>query len=83
MRDKLAQAREKLASQILDDFKGKITGNTIDFVIGENPENMFFVGKLLSNKDDNNKTGYSSDVLYVTTPTLEDPVSPTVLGLIV
>ncbi len=62
MKDKLAQSREKLAFQILNDFKGKITGDLSDFVIGENPENMFFVGKLLSNKSENNKTGHSSDV---------------------
>lgn len=59
--NKLAKAREKLALKILDDFKGKITGNTIDFVVDENPENMFFVGKLLSNKSDKSRS-YSSDV---------------------
>lgn len=59
--NKLAKAREKLALQILDEFKGKITGDSEDIVIGENPENKFFVGKLLSNKNDNSNN-YSSDV---------------------
>lgn len=61
MSDKLSKAREMLAGQILEDFKGKITGNKIDYVVGDNPENIFFVGKLLSNKDDGG-SGYSSDV---------------------
>lgn len=43
MSDKLSKAREMLAGQILEDFKGKITGNKIDYVVGDNPENIFFV----------------------------------------
>lgn len=61
MANKLAQAREKLAVEILNQFKGRITGNTETEVVGENPENKFFVGKLLSNKSDNSGS-YSSDV---------------------
>lgn len=41
MSDKLSKAREMLAGQILEDFKGKITGNKIDYVVGDNPENIF------------------------------------------
>ncbi len=62
MANKLALARQKLAVQILNDFKGRITGDTVNYVIGDNPENMFFVGKLLTNKASNNKSSYSSDV---------------------
>ena len=61
MQDVLSMAREKLASQILEDFKGKITGNMSDVVVGENPENVYFVGKLLSNQHDL-ENNYSSDV---------------------
>ena len=47
MANKLNVAREKLAIDILENFKGKITGNNADFIVGENPENRYFVGKLL------------------------------------
>lgn len=60
MSDKLAKARERLSETILEEFKGKITGNNVDFVVGENPENTYFVGKLLSNKSNDNN--YGSDV---------------------
>lgn len=60
MADKLARAREKLAIEILNDFKGCITGDTVDSIIGENPENSFFVGKLLSNGNDDSPS-YGSD----------------------
>lgn len=61
MAGKLAHARQKLAAEILKEFKGKITGETIKTVVGENPENKFFVGKLLTNKSDGGNN-YSSDV---------------------
>lgn len=61
MVNKLAKAREKFAFQILDEFKGRITGDNEDVIVGENPENKFFVGKLLSNKNDTS-SNYSSDV---------------------
>ena len=54
-------AREKLADQILSDFKSKITGENENIVIDENPENCFFVGKLLTNDNENNER--SSEVL--------------------
>lgn len=56
----LAKAREKLAETILKEFKDKITGAADEPVIGDNPENKFFVGKLLTKDSDN--SGYSSDV---------------------
>lgn len=59
--NKLDIAREKLADRILNDFKERITGENQEYVINENPENCFFVGKLLTTEDDNNS--YSSDVL--------------------
>ena len=61
MIDALSVAREKLAERILSEFKDKITGATDEPVVGDNPENCFFVGKLLT-KDDDANSGYSSDV---------------------
>jgi len=61
MTDKYSVAREKLAERILTEFKNKITGATAEPVVGDNPENLFFVGKLLT-KGDDTSSGYSSDV---------------------
>lgn len=57
----LGAAREKLAQEILDNFKGKITGDNSDSIIGENPENRYFVGKLLP-VNSSNSTSFGSDV---------------------
>ena len=61
MADKYSTAREKLAERILAEFKDKITGAADEPVIGDNPENKFFVGKLLTRGDDTDG-GYGSDV---------------------
>lgn len=61
MANNLSVAREKLAEEILAEFKDKITGAGDEPVIGDNPENKFFVGKLLT-KDSDASSGYSSDV---------------------
>lgn len=61
MIDELSVAREKLAVQILEEFKGRITGAADEPVVGDNPENQFFVGKLLI-KGDESDSGFSSDV---------------------
>ena len=61
MASNLSVAREKLAGAILKEFRDKITGAADEPVIGDNPENKFFVGKLLA-KDDDADNGYSSDV---------------------
>ena len=78
MTDKYSIAREKLAEAILVDFKREITGASDEPVVGDNPENRFFVGKLLAN-DSNANSGYSSDVFiesvgadfYIEKPELE------------
>lgn len=54
-------AREKLATKILEDFKGKITGDYSPVCIGENPENRYFVGKLLPIGEDQTSS-FGSDV---------------------
>ena len=61
MIDKYSIAREKLAGSILAEFKNKITGAANESVVGDNPENKFFVGKLLT-KDTDANSGYSSDI---------------------
>ncbi len=61
MADKYSIAREKLAETILAEFKDKITGAADESVVGDNPENKFFVGKLLT-KDSHANSGYSSDI---------------------
>lgn len=54
-------ARELLAKEILENFKGKITGDNADFIVGENPENRYFVGKLLPTSD-SQTSSWGSDV---------------------
>ena len=61
MASKLNVAREKLAVDILENFKGKITGNNANFIVGENPENRYFVGKLLP-INSGSTSSYGSDV---------------------
>ena len=61
MAGKLSVAREKLALRILDDFRGKITGDYSDICIGENPENRYFVGKLLP-LSEGQTSSFGSDV---------------------
>lgn len=53
--------RELLARDILQGFKGKITGDNADFIVGENPENRYFVGKLLP-VSDSQTSSWGSDV---------------------
>jgi hypothetical protein len=55
-----AKTREKLASAILADFKDNITGNKIERVVNENPENKFYVGKLISINDDDTNQSFNS-----------------------
>ena len=41
--------------------KGKITGDNADYIVGENPENRYFVGKLLP-VSDSQTSSWGSDV---------------------
>lgn len=61
MANNLNKAREKLAFQILTDFKGKITGDYTPVCVGDNPENRYFVGKLLP-VGNNQGNAWGSDV---------------------
>ena len=58
--NRLEKARQLLASQILDDFVGKITGAGLDRIVGDNPENVLLVGKLMSTNDPEGNNAYSS-----------------------
>lgn len=44
----IKKARELLAREILNGFRNKITGEGIDRIVGNNPENVLLVGKLMS-----------------------------------
>ena len=48
-------AREILTERLLEDFKSEITGSHLDRVVGINPEDAFFVGKLMSINDEEGK----------------------------
>lgn len=61
MGGQLNKAREKLAIKILEDFKGKITGDYSPICVGENPENKYFVGKLLPVSEEQTSS-FGSDV---------------------
>lgn len=54
------KTRELLAEQILNDFKDAITGNGIERIVNENPEDKFYVGKLISINDDDDSTFFNS-----------------------
>lgn len=54
-------AHELLAQEILKNFIGKITGDNADYIVGENPENRYFVGKLLP-VSDSQTSSWGSDV---------------------
>lgn len=61
MKNKLDVARESLTLRLLNDFRDEITGENITRVVGHNPEEVYFVGKLMSvNDDSSGNNGYSS-----------------------
>lgn len=61
MANVIGTAHELLAKEILRKFKGKITGDNADVIVGENPENHYFVGKLLP-VGDSQTSSWASDV---------------------
>ena len=52
MKGKLDMAREALTLRLLNDFRDEVTGENIARVVGHNPEEVYFVGKLMSINDD-------------------------------
>lgn len=65
MKNHLDKAREAITLQILNDFKDKITGNSIERVSGHNPEEVYFVGKLMSINDDTGKNSNFSSKTFI------------------
>ena len=57
---KIEKAHQLLASRILDDFIGKITGGGLDRIVTSNPENVLLVGKLMSTHDHDESNANSS-----------------------
>ena len=58
--NKLDHAHQVLASRILEDFIGKITGSGLKRITGNSPENTLLVGKLMSTRDRDGAQGASS-----------------------
>lgn len=82
MANKIDVAHEKLAQEILKNFKGRITGDNQERIVDENPENVFFVGKLLPDSEDINGNVNTSTIsiesvgtdFYIAENQLEDAV---------
>lgn len=51
--------RQLLSIQIVDDFISRITGCKQDRVVGDIPDNVYYVGKLMSTEDEDNHHGSS------------------------
>lgn len=56
----LEKSREVLSTAILENFIGRITGAGLDRIVGNNPENVLLVGKLMSMNDVDNQNMNSS-----------------------
>ena len=53
------QDRQLVSLQIVDGFISRITGCNQDRVVGDIPDNVYYVGKLMSTEDEDNKFGSS------------------------
>lgn len=58
--DKLEKSRQLLSTAILQNFVGRITGAGLDRIVGNNPENVLLVGKLMSTNDADGQNTNSS-----------------------
>lgn len=65
MRSKEDKAREILTERLLEDFKSEITGSHLERVVGINPEEAFFVGKLMSINDEDGKNKAFSSKTFI------------------
>ena len=65
MKTKEDAAREILTERLLEDFKSEITGSHLDRVVGINPEDAFFVGKLMSINDEEGKNKVFSSKTFI------------------
>lgn len=53
------QDRQLVSLQIVNDFISRITGCNQDRVVGDIPDNVYYVGKLMSTEDEDNRFGSS------------------------
>lgn len=65
MKSQFDRAREALTLRLLNDFKQEITGNNIDRVVGHNPEEVYFVGKLVSVNDESASNSSFSSKTFI------------------
>lgn len=65
MKSQFDIAREALTLRILNDFKQEITGNNIERVVGHNPEEVYFVGKLMSVNDESTSNSKFSSKTFI------------------
>lgn len=65
MKTKEDAAREILTERLLEDFKSEITGSHLDRVVEINPEDTFFVGKLMSINDEEGKNKVFSSKTFI------------------
>ena len=65
MKTNIDKAHEIITKQLLEDFKHEITGEKISRVVGHNPEESFFVGKLMSIHDDDSKNKAFSSKTFI------------------
>ena len=65
MKSKEDMAREILTERLLSDFKSEITGKNQNRVVGVNPEEAFFVGKLMSINDEEGKNKAFSSKTFI------------------
>lgn len=59
------KARELFAAKILSDFRSSITGNEEFRIVGANPEDRFFVGKLISTHNGEETTSAISSKSFI------------------
>ena len=70
-------AREILTERLLEDFKQEITGNKKTRVVGNNPEDTFFVGKLMSIHDEEGKNNAFSSKTFIESISVDFYISET------
>lgn len=60
MVDIKAKTYEVFAEKVLSEFKSSINGDNVERIVGSNPEDKFYVGKLISVNDEDAETMFSS-----------------------
>lgn len=60
MVDIKAKTYEVFADKVLNEFKSSINGDIVERIVGTNPEDKFYVGKLITVNDDDAETVFTS-----------------------